>query len=93
MEQIVDDTVYEFIGEIRKFKNSQAISPTLGSALNQHSSGGKQNRLSISKLVDFLPQPQRMGLPLILGDNYLRTILIHGARAVIRLSSGKEIVQ
>jgi len=28
-----------------------------------------------------------------LGDNYLRTILIHGARAVIRLSSGKEIVQ
>ena len=40
----------------------------------QHSSGGKQNLLGISKR----------------GDSYLRTLLIHGARAVLRVAERKE---
>ena len=39
----------------------------------QHSSGGKPTLLGISKR----------------GDTYLRTLLIHGARAVIRVSAGQ----
>ena len=39
----------------------------------QHSTGGKQTLLGISKR----------------GDAYLRTLLIHGARAVIRVSERK----
>ncbi len=39
----------------------------LGLVPRQHSSGGKQNLLGISKR----------------GDTYLRTLLIHGARSVI----------
>jgi transposase len=43
----------------------------------QHSSGGKTNLLGISKR----------------GDTYLRTLLIHGARAVIRQIERKPSVQ
>ncbi|WP_420808071.1 transposase, partial [Aeromonas cavernicola] len=39
----------------------------------QHSSGGKQTLLGISKR----------------GDSYLRTLLIHGARAVLRVAERK----
>jgi transposase len=39
----------------------------------QNSSGGKQNLLGISKR----------------GDTYLRTLMIHGARAVIRFAENK----
>ena len=45
----------------------------LGLVPKQHSSGGKQNLLGISKR----------------GDTYLRTLLIHGARAVIRYAEHK----
>ena len=41
----------------------------------QHSSGGKQNLLGISKR----------------GDIYLRTLLIHGARSVIHWESRKPV--
>ena len=45
----------------------------MGLVPRQHSSGGKQNLLGISKR----------------GDTYLRTLLIHGARAVIRFAVNK----
>ena len=45
----------------------------IGLVPKQHSSGGKQTLLGISKR----------------GDSYLRTLLIHGARAVIHHSVGK----
>lgn len=45
----------------------------LGLVPRQHSSGGKQNLLGISKR----------------GDTYLRTLLIHGARAVIYHTQNK----
>lgn len=47
--------------------------PGLRLVPRQHSSGGKQNLLGISKR----------------GDVYLRTLLIHGARAVVRVAQRK----
>lgn len=71
---IVASAVYQHIGDGSEFKNGRAVSASLGLVPRQHSSGGKQNLLGISKR----------------GDSYLRTILIHGARAVIRVSARKD---
>lgn len=57
------------IGDIRQFKNARQLAAWLGLVPRQHSSGGKANLLGISKR----------------GDRYLRTLLIHGARAVVRI--------
>jgi len=55
------------VGDARTFKNGRQLSAWLGLVPKQHSSGGKENLLGISKR----------------GDVYLRTLLIHGARSVI----------
>ena len=55
------------IGDARAFTNGRQLAAWLGLVPRQHSSGGKQVLLGISKR----------------GDVYLRTLLIHGARAVI----------
>ena len=62
------------IGEAKNFKNGRQVAAWIGLVLRQHSSGGKQNLLGISKR----------------GDIYLRTLLIHGARSVIYRSGQKE---
>lgn len=56
------------IGDIRHFRTSRQLAAWLGLVPRQHSSGGKPTLLGISKR----------------GDVYLRTLLIHGARSVIR---------
>lgn len=56
------------IGNAGGFKNGRQVAAWLGFVTKQNSSGGKQNLLGISKR----------------GDSYLRTLLIHGARSVIR---------
>jgi transposase len=56
------------IGDARNFKNGRQLAAWLGIVPKQHSTGGKPTLLGISKR----------------GDAYLRTLLIHGARAVIR---------
>lgn len=56
------------IGNARNFENGRQLAAWLGLVPRQNSSGGKQTLLGISKR----------------GDTYLRTLLIHGARAVIR---------
>jgi len=61
------------VGNAREFKNGRQFSAWLGLVPNQRSSGGKQILLGISKR----------------GDIYLRTLLIHGARAVIRFAEHK----
>ncbi len=61
------------IGDARHFANGRQLAAWLGLVPRQHSSGGKQTLLGISKH----------------GDNYLRTLLIHGARAVIRFADRK----
>jgi transposase len=59
------------IGDARSFKNGRQLSAWLGLVPRQHSSGGKPTLLGISKR----------------GDVYLRTLLIHGARAVLQHQS------
>ena len=61
------------IGDARQFENGRQLAAWLGLVPRQHSSGGKQTLLGISKR----------------GDGYLRTLLIHGARAVIRIAERK----
>lgn len=56
------------IGDARTFRNGRQLAAWAGLVPRQHSSGGKQRLLGISKR----------------GDVYLRTLLIHGARSAIR---------
>ena len=56
------------VGDARHFKSGKQLAAWLGLAPRQHSSGGQTNMLGISKR----------------GDNYLRTLLVHGARAKLR---------
>lgn len=55
------------LGDAKNFDGGRQVAAWLGPVPRQHSSGGKQNLLSISKR----------------GDTYLLTLLIHGARSVI----------
>ena len=61
------------VGDARHFKNGRQLAAWLGIVPRQHSTGGKSTLLGISKR----------------GDTYLRTLLIHGARAVIRIIERK----
>jgi transposase len=62
------------VGDGAQFANGRQMSAALGLTPGQHSSGGRDRLLGISKR----------------GDSYLRTLLIHGARAVIRTAQHKE---
>jgi transposase len=70
---ITASVIVSTIGNATEFKNSRQLSAWLGLVPKQYSSGGKQILLGISKR----------------GDTYLRTLLIHGARAVIRFAEKK----
>ena len=61
------------IGDAKSFDNGRQVAAWLGLVPKQHSSGGKQNLLGISKR----------------GDTYLRTMLIHGARSVVSRADKK----
>ena len=61
------------IGDAKHFADGRQLAAWLGLVPRQPSSGGKQTLLGISKR----------------GDTYLRTLLIHGARAVIRVAGRK----
>jgi transposase len=58
------------IGDVSVFKNGRELAAWLGLVPKQHSTGGKQTLLGISKR----------------GDSYLRTLLIHGGRSVVRVA-------
>lgn len=66
------------VGEGREFRNGRQLAAYLGLVPRQASSGGRERLLGISKR----------------GDSYLRSLLIHGARAVLhhirrRLKAGR----
>ncbi len=61
------------VGDARNFSSGRELAAWLGLVPRQHSSGGKTKLAGISKR----------------GDTYLRTLLIHGARAVLRHIDGK----
>lgn len=65
------------IGNAKNFANGRQLAAWLGLVPRQHWTGGKSNLLGISKR----------------GDTYLRTLLIHGARAVIRQAERKHDAQ
>lgn len=62
------------VGDATQFANGRQMAASLGLTPRQHSSGGKERLLGISKR----------------GNSYLRMLLIHGARSMIRTAKGKE---
>lgn len=62
------------VGDVRQFANGRQMAASLGLTPKQNSSGGKERLLGISKR----------------GDAYLRCLLVHGARAMIRTAKAKE---
>ncbi len=61
------------VGDAKNFANGRQMAAWMGLVPRQHSSGGKPTLLGISKR----------------GDSYLRTLLVHGARSVVRYAEGK----
>lgn len=70
---ITASAIVATVGKAHEFKNGRQLAAWMGLVPKQNSSGGKQNLLGISKR----------------GDTYLRTLMIHGARAVIRFAERK----
>ena len=62
------------VGNGESFANGREMSAALGLTPRQHSSGGKERLLGISKR----------------GDAYLRSLLVHGARSAIRTAGSKD---
>ncbi len=62
------------IGSGKEFENGRQLSAWLGLVPKQHSTGGKERLLGISKR----------------GDKYLRSLLVHGARAVFYATKRKS---
>jgi transposase len=58
------------IGDINAFKSGRELAAWLGLVPRQHSTGGRSTLKGISKR----------------GDSYLRTLLIHGGRTVVRVA-------
>ena len=63
---IIATALIATIGNARNFKNGRELAAWIGLVPKQHSTGGKQTLLGISKR----------------GDGYLRKLLIHGARSL-----------
>lgn len=61
------------VGDAKQFRNGRHLAAWLGLVPRQYSSGGKPRLHGISRR----------------GDTYLRTLIIHGARAVLRYSTTK----
>lgn len=61
------------VGDASQFSNGREMAASFGLTPKQNSSGGKERLLGISKR----------------GDVYLRSLLVHGARAVIRTAQAK----
>jgi len=62
------------LGDVQQFDNGRQVSAWLGLVPRQHSSGGKNVLLGITKR----------------GDSYLRTLLIHGARSVMQAAQRRK---
>ena len=61
------------VGDVKMFRNGRQFAAWLGLVPRQHSTGGKDRLLGISKR----------------GDRYVRGLLIHGARSVVRRADKK----
>ena len=70
---IVSSAFSCWLGDGQQFKRGRDAAAALGVVPRQHSSGGKSMLLGISKR----------------GDTYVRSLLVHGARSVVRCVDGK----
>lgn len=71
---IVSSAFKSAVGDGRAYSKGRDVSASLGLVPRQHSSGGKNVLLGISKR----------------GDRYLRSLLVHGARSVVLQASKKD---
>jgi len=71
---IISSAFYSVVGNGEAYRRGRDVSASLGIVPRQHSSGGKNVLLGISKR----------------GDRYLRSLLIHGARSVVIQAANKE---
>jgi transposase len=71
---IVATALIAAIGDARQFANGRQMAASLGLTPRQHSSGGKDRLLGISKR----------------GDAYVRGLLVHGARSALRTAPAKD---
>lgn len=71
---IVASAFASAVGDGRAFKRGRDVSASLGIVPRQHSSGGKDVLLGITKR----------------GDRYLRSLIIHGARSVVVYAKNKD---
>ncbi len=71
---VVASVFHSQVGNGRAYRRGRDVSSALGLVPRQHSSGGKTVLLGISKR----------------GDRYLRSLLIHGARSVVRQAAHKD---
>ena len=71
---VVASAYYIHVGNGRVFANGRGVSASLGLVPRQHSTGGKQILSGISKR----------------GDRELRSLLVHGARAVVRMAGQRD---
>ena len=71
---IVASVFHAVVGNGSAYKRGRDVSASLGLVPRQHSSGGKDTLLGISKR----------------GDRYLRSLLVHGARSVVSRVESKE---
>ena len=73
IDPLIASALYSLVGDARQYRNGRELAVALGLTPRQHSSGGKEKLLGISKR----------------GDKYVRTLLIHGARAALRTAPGR----
>lgn len=71
---VIATAVVGTVGNARAFKNGRQFAAWVGLTPRQHSSGGRTRLLGITKH----------------GDAYLRTLLVQGARAVLRTVAARQ---
>lgn len=71
---VVASVFHAFVGDGQAFAKGRDVAAALGLVPKQHSSGAKTVLLGISKR----------------GDRYLRSLLVHGARSVVRQAARKD---
>ena len=71
---IVASAFVSVVGNGETYRRGRDVAASLGLVSAQHSSGGKERLLGISKR----------------GDRYLRTLLVHGARSVVNQAASKN---
>jgi transposase len=71
---VIATAIVATVGDAKAFASGRHLAAWVGLVPRQHSSGGKERLLGISKR----------------GDSYLRRQLMHGARALVKVSKGRE---